>query len=177
MRNRRPLTHRPPTTPSTESNRTPSRLHAGGALGAALLLVAGFTVSASPASAVATEVDLATAATYSVLAGSTVTNAGTSTIAGDLGVWRGSAVDDQGALIVGGVTHLADDPARLAQADLTAAYTNAAGQTPPVDADDELGGETLVGGVYNRAAAMALNGQLILDGTRQSPAQRLAVML
>ena len=130
MRNRRPLTPRPPTTPSTESNRTPRRPLVGGALGATALLVAGFAISASPASAAATEVDLATAATFSVLAGSTVTNTGTTTIAGDLGVSPGTAVTGQSTLIVGGVTHLGDAVAGQAQAALTAAYNSAALQTP-----------------------------------------------
>jgi type VI secretion system secreted protein VgrG len=109
-------------------------------------------------------VDLKTAAGFSVLAGSTITNAGTTTVWGDIGIHPGDAIDDQGSLVVAGARHLADEVARQAQEDLTTAYGVAAGQLPRIDADDELGGETLVGGVYNRAAAMALNGQLILDG-------------
>jgi LPXTG-motif cell wall-anchored protein len=47
---------------------------------------------------------------------------------------------------------------------LVTAYDDAAGRTPATTVTADLGGQTLVGGVYNAAAAMALTGTLILDG-------------
>jgi LPXTG-motif cell wall-anchored protein len=47
---------------------------------------------------------------------------------------------------------------------LITAYDDAAGRTPATTVSADLGGQTLVGGVYNAAAAMALTGTLILDG-------------
>ncbi|MFE3998708.1 ice-binding family protein [Nocardioides sp. YIM B13467] len=119
---------------------------------------------AGTAQAAATEIPLGTAADFSVLAGSTVTNTGTTTVAGSVGVHPGTAITGQNTMVIGGTVHSGDAVALQAQTDLTTAYGNAAGQTPPIAADPELGGETLVGGVYNRAAAMALNGVLTLDG-------------
>lgn len=127
----------------------------------ALMLTVPF---AGTAQAAATEIPLGTAADFSVLAGSTVTNTGTTTVAGSVGVHPGTAITGQNTMVIGGTAHSGDAVALQAQTDLTAAYGNAAGQTPPIAADPELGGETLVGGVYNRAAAMALNGVLTLDG-------------
>ena len=120
-----------------------------------------FVVSAH---AEATVIPLGTAQPFSVLAGSRITNTGPSTVAGSIGVSPGTAITDAGTLVVGGTTHAGDAVAASAKTDLTTAYDNAAGQTPPIAADDELAGETLVGGVYNRSAAMALNGPLTLDG-------------
>jgi hypothetical protein len=119
---------------------------------------------AGTAQAAVTEVPLATAADFSVLAGATVTNTGTTTVAGSVGVHPGTAIAGQDTMVIGGTVHAADAVALQAQADLTTAYNNAAGQTPAIAADPELGGETLVGGVYNRAADMALTGVLTLDG-------------
>ena len=65
---------------------------------------------------------------------------------------------------VGGETHAGDQVAASAKNDLTTAYNDAAGQSPRIAVDGELGGETLPGGVYRRNAAMALTGTLTLDG-------------
>jgi hypothetical protein len=109
-------------------------------------------------------VPLGTATAFSVLAGSTVTNTGTTTIDRSVGVSPGSAITGASTMTIGGTYHQADAVALDAKNDLTTGYNNAAGQTPRNAEDAELGGETLVGGVYNRAAAMALTGALTLDG-------------
>ena len=128
----------------------------------AALLLAG--PLAGSAQAVATVVPLGTASAFSVLAGSTVTNTGTTSVDRNVGVSPGTAITGGSTLVVGGTTHSADAVAAQAQVDLTTAYGNAAGQTPRVPQDDELAGETLAGGVYHRAGAMALDGTLTLDG-------------
>src|SRR5665213_1773250 len=69
-------------------------------------------------------VPLATASTYGVLAGSTVTNSGPTTINGDLGLSPGSALT--GSPTVTGATNVDNPAAVTAQNDLTTAYTNAA---------------------------------------------------
>jgi hypothetical protein len=121
---------------------------------------------ASSAQAAATVVPLGTATAFSVLAGSTVTNTGTTTIERSVGVSPGTAITGGSTMVVGGAYHSADAVAAQAKVDLTAAYGNAAGQNPPIASDAELGGETLVGGVYNRptTADMGLTGVLTLDG-------------
>jgi hypothetical protein len=102
------------------------------------------------------------------LAGTTVTNTltGTSTaITGDLGVWSGSAVTNFPPGTVTGTIHAGDAVAQQAQSDDTIAYLNLAGR--PVTADltgQDLGGKTLIAGVYGYSSSAQLTGTLTLDG-------------
>lgn len=68
----------------------------------------------------ATSPTLNDSSSYSILAGSTVTNTGTTTVSGDLGVSPGSAVT--GSPTVSGTIHLADSHAALAQIDNSSAF-------------------------------------------------------
>ena len=108
---------------------------------------------------------------FGVLAGTTVTCAGASTITGDVGVSPGTAIvgfpapcTDVGTLR----TPPASDPAQL---DLTAAYTTLAGLPCAATVGPNLAGLTLTQGVYCvGAAASNLTGTLILDGQGNSNA-------
>ncbi len=131
------------------------------ATSAALLLVPALAV---PASASTTAVALGNAAPFAVLAGTTVTNTGTSQIAGSVGVSPGSAVTGfPPGLITGGSIDAANTTAQAAQASLTTAYLAAAGETPVTVNASDLGGQTLVPGVYQNAAAMSLTGTVTLN--------------
>jgi ice-binding like protein len=121
----------------------------------ALALLAGAAVAAQP------PVGLGTAASFAVLAGQTVTNTGPSTIAGDVGVAPGTAVT--GLQAVTGTIHAGDAAAGRAQSDLTTAYDDAAGRTPPVSVAADLGGLTLAAGVYRSPSSLGLTGALTLD--------------
>ena len=66
---------------------------------------------------------LGTAQNFAVLGGSTVTNTGTSTITGNLGVSPASAITGFPPGIVTGGIHAADAVALQAQNDVTTAYT------------------------------------------------------
>ena len=88
-------------------------------------------------------IGLGTAGDYAVLAGSTVTSTGSTTINGDLGLHPGTAVTGFGPGTVNGATRAADAAALEAKADLTTAYDAVAGRTPPVSAPADLGGLTL----------------------------------
>ena len=130
----------------------------------ALLAVVALVALALPAgTAVAAQspVGLGTAESFAVLAGQTVTNTGPSTITGDLGVAPGTAV--AGLLAVTGTIHAGDLSAGRAQSDLTTAYNDAAGRTPPVSVAADLGGLTLAAGVYASASSLGLTGALTLD--------------
>ncbi len=127
-------------------------------LGAAVL--AGASASASVAVA---PVGLGSSRGFAVLAGLAVTNTGPSSINGDIGVSPGTAVTGvTPGEQVGGAIYAADAVARQAQIDVTAAYNDAAGRTPGVTVAAELGGSTLVPGVY-RGPALGLTGTLTLD--------------
>lgn len=135
---------------------------AAGAAGAVILAVA-LVWQQSPAFA-ATPVGLGTAASYSVLAGSAVTNTGPSTLQGDLGVNPGTAITGFPPGITAGATHAADAVALQAQSDLTTAYNAAAGQPLTTSVAGDLVGMTLTEGVYRSTSSLALSGQLTLDG-------------
>ncbi|PWR04869.1 hypothetical protein DKT68_29915 [Micromonospora acroterricola] len=123
----------------------------------AVLMLSGTGASAQPA-----PVNLGTAANFSVLAGSTVTNTGDSFLAQSLGVHPGNTATGFPPGTVAGEIHLADGVALQAKNDLTTAYNNAAGRTPFTSLPAELGGSTLTPGVYRLGAAQ-LTGTLTLN--------------
>src|SRR6185369_11558389 len=85
-------------------------------------------------------VPLGSASTFGVLAASTVTSTGATTVNGDLGVSPGTTVT--------GTLHLGDPTAAQAQLDLTTAYNDAAGRTlGAIGVAGNLGGQTLTPGL------------------------------
>ena len=138
-------------------------LSAGIAVGLAVsMLATGRTANAAGIAPVA----LGTAADFAVLAGTTVTNTGPTTVTGDLGVHPGSAVTGFPPGNVTGTTHKADSDALQAKNDLVLAYDDAAGRIPSTDVPGgALDGLTLVPGVYKATGAILdLTGTLTLDG-------------
>lgn len=157
------MSHTPPPTSSRTRRRAAAAAFGAASLG---LLVAGFVGATSPASALGARVDLGTADSYAVLAGSTVTNTGPSVIHGDLGLSPGSAVTGfpPGVVVPPGVIHTADAAAGQAQLDLTTAYGDAAGRASTDDlTGQDLGGLTLTTGVYTYSTSAQLTGELTLD--------------
>jgi LPXTG-motif cell wall-anchored protein len=130
------------------------------ALGAVLSLgVASLgAVSAAPS-----PVGLGTAASYAVLAGTTVTNTGPSTVSGNLGVSPGTAVTGfPPGTVSNGTIHAADANALSAQAAVVTAYNTAAGLPTTGAISADLAGRTLTKGVYT-GGGLALSGTLTLD--------------
>src|SRR5205823_13047163 len=72
---------------------------------------------------------LASSGGFAVLAGSTATSAGATTVNGDLGVSPGTAVTGFPPGLVNGTVHAGDSAAAQAELDLTTAYNDAAGRT------------------------------------------------
>jgi hypothetical protein len=117
------------------------------------------------ASAALPTVGLGTATSFTVLAGSAVTNTGPSIISGDLGVGPGTAIIGfPPGLVIDGTQHAADAVAQQAQSDLTTGYNDAAGRVPATAVSSDLGDQTLVSGVYRAASALGLTGTVTLDG-------------
>jgi len=111
----------------------------------------------------AASVNLGTAKSFAVLAGTTITNTGATTIKGDVGLDPGTAVTGFTTVTLDGTQHLADAVALKAKNDLVTAYNDAAGATPVNNVPTELGGTTLKPGVY-ASDTLELTGALTLDG-------------
>ena len=118
----------------------------------------------TPAASAAQTVQLGTATPFAVLAGTAVTDVPTSSITGDVGLSPAAGTNYAGltqAEVTGtiystdgtGPAGNVNNPALLTTAknDLTTAYVAAAGQPPTTTftaGDNQLGGQTLVAGVY-----------------------------
>lgn len=126
------------------------------------LLTISAMLAASPAVAATI---LGSAANFAVLGASTVTNTGSTTIVGNLGVSPGSAITGQGSIALTGSLFQSDATAHLAQLD--AASASAALAALPLGTD--LSGKDLgtVGplapGVYRFGSSAQLTGGLVLD--------------
>jgi uncharacterized protein with beta-barrel porin domain len=143
--------------------RTSSQTRAGVRGAAAALGLMGATALTSPSHAQAPS--LLTAGSFGVLAGSTVTNTGSTVINGNVGVSPGSAITGFPPGIVNGATHAADAVAAQAQVDDTNAYNVLAGR--PITTNltgQDLGGKTLIAGVYGFNTSAQLTGTLTLNG-------------
>ncbi|MDD2481090.1 MAG: ice-binding family protein [Lutispora sp.] len=113
-------------------------------------------------------VDLGTTSSFAVLAGSTITNTGSTTINGDaggnVGLHPGTVFTGQASATVSGAVYLDDATALQAKVDLVSAYDDAAGRTPVITIPTELGGTTLTPGVYDSASGtFQITGTLTLD--------------
>jgi hypothetical protein len=132
----------------------------------AALLLFGILLSAcssvgSALGATAT-VGLGTAASFSVLGGSTVTNTGPTTMFGDLGLSPGSSVT--GAPHVLGASHVDDAVAIDAKNSLTTAYDDAASRPSNGSAGTDLAGQVFLPGVRTASSSLLLSsGAVTLD--------------
>ena len=114
-------------------------------------------------------VDLLSASSYAVLAGSTITNTGPTLISGDaggnIGLYPGTSFTGQEQVsITNGTVHVNDGIAIQAKNDLITVYDDAAGRTPEIIIPAELGGKTLTPGYYtSETGAFLITGTLTLD--------------
>jgi type VI secretion system secreted protein VgrG len=142
----------------------------------AIVGVAVLVCSASPVLA-ATTVNLGTADHFAILAGTAVTDVPTSTISGDVGLSPAAGSNYAGlttaevtgtiyAVDIFGPSGSVNNPGLLTTAknDLTTAYDDAAGRTPVTNIATELGGTTVIPGVYDSdAGTFLITGTLTLD--------------
>jgi hypothetical protein len=140
-------------------SRNPNRLRVVTALIAAFSALLLSTASALGATA---SVGLGTAASFSVLGASTVTNTGPTTMFGDLGLSPGSSVT--GAPSVLGQTHVDDAVAVGAQSALTSAFNSAASRPSSGSAGTDLAGQVFLPGVRTASSSLLLSsGTVTLD--------------
>jgi hypothetical protein len=126
-----------------------------------------FTTAAAASNCQAAPVPLASAATFEVLAGSTVTSTGPTIITGgNLGLSPGSAVTGfpPATLTSPAVMQVTDPAAAQAQLDLTTAYNYAAGLPGGASLPGDLSGLTFAPGLYTNSSTVMLSaGNVTLD--------------
>lgn len=134
----------------------------------ALLLIVIIAVPATSMAAQPT-VNLGSTSGFAVLAGSTITNTGTTIISGsaggDVGLYPGKDFTGQTSTSMSGLVYLGADPVAIAaKTDLVTAYDDAAGRTPTTTIATELGGQTLTPGTYvSDSTTFEITGTLTLD--------------
>ncbi|MCU1390433.1 MAG: hypothetical protein JWL72_3771 [Ilumatobacteraceae bacterium] len=158
-------------TPSPTSAHRPRHHHLTTGVVVSLIAVAGaLAVSAQTAQAgIVPTVSLATAANYSVLGATTVSNTNPSVLDQSVGLSPGTSIVGfpPGIVLAPGIIDAASPTALQAQNDLTAAYIDAAGRSVEfTQTNPDLVGQTLIPGVYaaTAKAPLGLSGQLVLDG-------------
>jgi hypothetical protein len=133
-------------------------------LASALLLPVG--------SAATSPVELGTADAFAILAGTGITNAGVTTVRGDVGSHPTASQTGFGpganTVTITGTNHHDDAVTQSAKAALVMAYDDAAGRSggTPIPSG-ELGGRVLTPGLYkdnNDPASLQITGTLVLDG-------------
>ena len=150
---------------------------------AAIAIFVATIITGSSAHAAQPPVNLRTASPFAILSGTAnITDAGVSTITGNVGLYPATGDNiDLNCSQVTGVIYSADAagplPCRVtngpllltAKNNLTTAYNDAAGRTPVTQLATELGGTTVVAGVYSSASTTFQisnvgSGELVLDG-------------
>ncbi len=135
-----------------------------------LAIIGGLVVAFSVNALAASSVGLGTASSFGVLAGAGITNTGTTTVNGDVGTFPTTTITGLGTMTINGTNHAGDAVTQGAKNDLVTAYNTAAGQPSNQTISADLGGTTLVSGVYSSATSLGLTGTLTLDAAGNSNA-------
>jgi Ice-binding-like len=163
-----PQDNQPPSSGSLASCR-PSRRARRNSFRASLLLLGALSAlsSASAATAAPATVGMGSAGSFSVLAGSTVTNTGPTTMFGDLGLSPGSSVT--GAPHVLGAIHVDDAVSVGAKNDLTTAYNDAASRPSNGSAGTDLAGQVFTPGVRTASSSLLLSSGTVTLNAEGDP--------
>jgi hypothetical protein len=150
-------------------NKMKTRIHGAKLLlstGIAVTLAIGMLAGGELANAAGpTSVGLGSADSFAVLAGTGITNTGATTITGNVGSFPTTSETGFASVVLTGTNHAGDAVTQGAKGALTTAYNDAFGRTPVTSVTHTLGGQKLVGGVYNAGGfTLGLTGTLTLDG-------------
>jgi Ice-binding-like len=143
-----------------------NRLFMNSTSSVALVIMINALMPARETIATQLPLDLGSASTFGVLAGSTVTSTGSTIVYGDLGISPGTSLVGFPPGIVNGATHLYDGTATQAKTDLALAYIDATSRTnQAILIAAEIGGTVLTQGLYKATTTLSITtGDLTLDG-------------
>jgi hypothetical protein len=164
-----PQMHESPGGDSLAVNRRPLLRAGGKALRVGLVLLASLCtlLFASSALGATASVGLRSAAGFSVLGATTITNTGPTTMFGEEGLSPGSSVT--GAPQVLGQTHIDDAVAIAAKSDLTTAYNDAASRPSNGSAGTDLAGQTFLPGVRTASSSLLLSSGSVTLNAQGNP--------
>ena len=94
------------------------------------LIAMGFLSIALAYAVSPTKVNMGNTDNFAILAGSAITNIGSSVINGDLGIYPGTAVTGFPPAVLNGTQHINDTQAINAKSGLTSVYLDASSRTP-----------------------------------------------
>ncbi len=136
------------------------------AVGVATVTLASLSF-AGAAQAATPPVNLGSDSSFSVLAGSTVTNTGPTTMAADLGLDPGSSVT--GAPVTLASTHIDDGVAIQAKTDLVTAFNDAAGRSATPLASADLSSQVFTPGVYKASSSLLFSAGSVTLNAQGNP--------
>lgn len=132
-------------------------------------LAIGPLSKANPCMVVAGDVPLASAASFAVLGASTVTSTGSTILNGDIGVSPGTSITGFGPGVVNhGAIYAGGPVAAQAQADLAVGYNYTVALANPTALPADIGGTTIMPGLYNAPTTLGITGTVTLDGEHNS---------
>jgi Ice-binding-like len=108
--------------------------------------------------------NLNSANNFAVLASSTVTNTGPTTLNGDLGLYPGTSITGLASITLNGGLHQTDAVAQNAQTLVSNTFSTVSALSCSADlSGQDLGGKTLIPGVYCFSSSAQLTGNLTLN--------------
>jgi hypothetical protein len=124
---------------------------------------------ANPCAVVKGDVPLASAASFAVLGSSTVTSTGLTILNGNLGVSPGTSITGFGPGVVQhGAIYAGGPVAAQGQADLATGYNYTVALTNPTAIPADIGGTTIMPGLYDAPTTLGITGTVTLDGEHNS---------
>ena len=147
-----------------DSKKTPSGPAGSGQSGAGGPTATAVPIATATPQNAQTGVNIGSAASFVVLAGSAVVSNGPTTLCGNLGISPGNSLTGTPFLSCGGSQNLADTVAANAQGDLATAYDDALFRSSPATITGDLGGQILYPGLYKSLSSLEItSGDLTLD--------------